>query len=161
MQQPQSKFQYAYWRDDKPKEEGFSHELISTDTAKILDRTTLDSLEALPYEGVDTILKGFKRNVERIPNHDMLGTRVGDKFEWKTWAQVDDQAKHISYALDNLNLAPDIEAEGQTYRFAGIQSKNRAEWEIAHLANMYQSVTTITFFDTLGPDAQKYIINQT
>ena len=70
MQQPPSKFQYAYWRDDKPKEEGFSHELISTDTAKILDRTTLDSLEALPYEGVDTILKGFKRNVERIPNHE-------------------------------------------------------------------------------------------
>ena len=29
------------------------------------------------------------------------------------------------------------------------------------MANMYQSITTITFFDTLGPDAQKYIINQT
>ena len=30
-----------------------------------------------------------------------------------------------------------------------------------HLANAHQSVTTVAFFDTLGPDAQKYIINQT
>ena len=80
--QEQSGFQYAYWRTDKPKEEGYSHELISSDSAKILDKTDLDTLEAIPYEGVDTILKGFKRNVERIPNNDMLGTRVGDKYEW-------------------------------------------------------------------------------
>ena len=59
----------------------------------------------------------------------------------------------------HFDLIPDIQAEDMTYRFVGIQSKNRAEWEIAHLANMYQSVTTVAFFDTLGPDAQKYIIN--
>ena len=32
-----SKFQYATWRTDKPKVPGFSHELISSDSAKILD----------------------------------------------------------------------------------------------------------------------------
>lgn len=60
-----------------------------------------------------------------------------------------------------LNLAPDIEAEDTTYRFIGIQSKNRAEWVISHLANLHQSITTVAFFDTLGPDAQKFVINQT
>jgi|TARA_B110001450_G_C17647744_1_gene491954 hypothetical protein len=80
--QKQSKFQYAYWRTDKPKEDGYSHELISMDSNKILNQTDLDTLEALPHEGIDTLLKGFKRNVERIPNNDMLGTRIGNKYEW-------------------------------------------------------------------------------
>ena len=118
--QQQHKFQYGYWRTDKPAESGFSHELISTDTAKILDKTDLDTLEALPFEGVDTIFKGFKRNVERIPNNDMLGTRNGDRYEWKTWAQVDERAKHISYGMLAYDLAPEIQAEGTTYKFAGI-----------------------------------------
>jgi len=60
-----------------------------------------------------------------------------------------------------FNLAPVVNAEETNYRFIGIQSKNRAEWVITHLANAHQSITTVAFFDTLGPDAQKYIINQT
>ena len=94
-------------------------------------------MEAIPYEGVDTVLKGFQRNVERIPNHDMLGTRVGDKYEWQTWSQVDEKARNTSFGMLAYDLAPDIHAEDTIFRFAGIQSKNRAEWEIAHLANMY------------------------
>jgi hypothetical protein len=69
-----SKFQYGTWRTDKPKEEGFSHELISSDTEKILGQTDLDTLEALPYPDCDTLLKAFRRNVDKIPNADMMGT---------------------------------------------------------------------------------------
>jgi len=43
----------------------------------------------------------------------------------------------------------------------GIQAKNRVEWALVHLANMHQKTTTIAFYDTLGPDATKYIIDQT
>lgn len=43
----------------------------------------------------------------------------------------------------------------------GIQAKNRLEWVICHLANMHQSATTVAFYDTLGPEASRYIINQT
>lgn len=89
----------------------------------------------------------------------MLGTRAGNKFTWQSWKQVEERAKHISYGMVALNLAPEIAAEDTTYRFIGIQSKNRAEWVIAHLANMHQSITTVAFFDTLGPDAQKFVIN--
>jgi len=53
--QAESKIKYAYWRTDKPKEPGFSHELISFDTNKILDHTDIDTLESLPYPGIDTI----------------------------------------------------------------------------------------------------------
>ena len=74
-----SKIQYGVWREDKPAEEGFSKELISTDFAAFgLDsKTTMDELECLPYDGIDTLYKALYRNVERVPDHPMLGTRVG------------------------------------------------------------------------------------
>ena len=53
--QAESKIKYAYWRTDKAKEPGFSHELVSVDTNKILDQTDIDTLESLPYPGIDTI----------------------------------------------------------------------------------------------------------
>lgn len=60
-----------------------------------------------------------------------------------------------------LNLAPEVEAEGTMWRFMGIQSKNRAEWVITNLANMHQGITTVALYDTLGPDAAKFVFNQT
>ena len=91
----------------------------------------------------------------------MMGTRVGDEFKWMSWTQCWERSSHISFGIKALDLAPDISAEDSTFRFIGIQSKNRADWVITHLANMQQSITTVAFFDTLGPDAQKFIINQT
>ena len=131
------KFNYAHWRTDKPKEDGFSHELISCDSMKILDQTDLDTLEVLPYPGVDTLYKAMKRNLERIPNIPWLGTRVGDKYEWITWAESMDLAQNLSYGMMALGLAPEVEAEDKTYRFMGIQSKNRKEWVLTHCADIH------------------------
>jgi len=39
----------------------------------------------------------------------------------------------------------------------GIQAKNRKEWCLVHLANMHQSTTTVAFYDTLGPEATRFI----
>ena len=60
-----------------------------------------------------------------------------------------------------MNLCPDVTAEGKTWRFMGIQSKNRKEWNIVHIANMYLNTTTIALYDTLGVDALRFVINQT
>lgn len=60
-----------------------------------------------------------------------------------------------------LNLAPEIEAEGTMWRFIGIQSKNRPEWVTTNLANMHQGITTVALYDTLGPDAAKFVFDQT
>jgi len=43
----------------------------------------------------------------------------------------------------------------------GIQSRNRKEWQFVNLAGMYQAVTTIPMYDTLGPEAFRYICDQT
>jgi hypothetical protein len=51
--------QYGFWRMDKNPQPGFSRELISADFEKIKNTTTMDELEVLPFEGVDTLLKAF------------------------------------------------------------------------------------------------------
>lgn len=40
----------------------------------------------------------------------------------------------------------------------GIYAKNREEWVICDLANSLNSITTIAFYDTLGPNAVDFIL---
>jgi long-subunit acyl-CoA synthetase (AMP-forming) len=40
----------------------------------------------------------------------------------------------------------------------GILAKNREEWVMADLANSYNSITSIAFYDTLGPNAVDFIL---
>ena len=71
-----------------PKEEGYSHELISVDSYKLTEggKTDLDKLESEPYPGIDTIFKAMKNNLKRYPDTDLLGTpKKGGVFEWLTW----------------------------------------------------------------------------
>lgn len=48
-----------------------------------------EGLVERPDEGIDTLLKAFKRSVERYPNEPYLGTRdnnqEGRPYVWKTW----------------------------------------------------------------------------
>ena len=106
---------------------------------------------------MDTGYKLIKRNLERIPNHDVLGTRAGDKYEWVTWRELDETCENLSHGIKAEGLAPEVEAEGTAWRFMGIQSKNRKEWQFVNLAGMYQRVTTVAFYDTLGADATRFM----
>ena len=57
---------YAYWREDKPKDPGYSHELIPFDFDDFKDEglgNGLDKMETLPYPGIDTIIKALDRQV--------------------------------------------------------------------------------------------------
>jgi len=99
--------------------------------------------------------------VKRIPNHPLFGTKRGPKYEWMTLKEVSDTAKEIAAGCMALDLVPEVQAEGTTYRFIGIQSKNRAEWAVQHVANMHMGVTTVALYDTLGAEASRYVIDQT
>ena len=70
-----------------------------------------------------------------------------------------DEALLFAKGAMKLGLCPEVEADGKMWRFLGIQSKNRREWWIAHIANMHMGCTTVAMYDTLGPDALKYVIN--
>ena len=71
---------YGLWRVDKEKEEGFSYELISSDTRNIIHETDLDSLDAIEYPGVDTLLKALKRNFYHMPKNGFFGTRIDNHY---------------------------------------------------------------------------------
>jgi hypothetical protein len=76
-----SKTEYAYWRTDKPKEAGFSHELISNDFKNCTSTyTSVDDLDSWPFpeeETIKTLYDGLQRNLKKIPNHPLFGTRRG------------------------------------------------------------------------------------
>lgn len=158
------KFKYASWREDKEADVGFSKELISCDSEKISDQTSLDILEVWPFQnekagkvGIQTLHQAFVKNLHKNPNKHIFGTRNKDKYEWKTYREVADEAEHLSYGLIALELVPEVDG----LKVIGIRSKNRAEWYISHIANMYQSITTVGIYDNMSPVGTMFIVNET
>lgn len=58
-------------------------------------------------------------------------------------------------------MVPTVNAEDRDWRFMGIQSKNRKEWVLTNVAGMFNGITSVALYDTLGPDATRFILNQT
>jgi hypothetical protein len=52
--------------------------------------------------------------------------------------------------MQRMNLVTETEGDGQKWKFVGLWSKNRCEWLLCHIANMYYNQTTIGFFDSMG-----------
>ena len=96
-----------------------------------------------------------------MPDHGLLGTYIGQSYEWMTFKEVERAARNFAAGCWKLGLNPVTQAEGKPWRFLGIQSKNRKEWNICHIANMYTSTTTIALYDTLGQEAIKFVTDQT
>ncbi len=67
-----------------------------------------EELVCLPAPGIDTLLKAFKRSVERYPNEPYLGTRdpnqEGRPYIWKTWGEVDTLTTDLAYGKLSLPL---------------------------------------------------------
>ena len=76
------------------------------------------------------------RNLERQKNEDWLGTIVDKSYEWMSWNNVAETSKSIGFGLKALNLVPDMQVDGETWRFIGIKAQNRKEWNMIHLGNM-------------------------
>lgn len=114
---------------------------------------------------MNTIWDAFKQTALRQPNHDFVGSRdpsqEGSPYVWKTWNQVETIVNYLAAGFVHLNLMPEVEEEGQMWRFMGIYAKNREEWIFTDLAALRQSGTAIAFYDTLGPAAIEFVIKQT
>ena len=154
-------FNYGKWRLDKPKEEGYSHELISAHFDAVKDQTNMDELLVLPAPGVNTLQKAFDSNLKKWPNAPLLGTKGKTEYSWLSWKEVDGLARDFAAGLAALDLTPEVEGEGRTWRFLGIQAKNRKEWGLSYLGNIRNNGTAVALYDTLGVEASKYVINQT
>ena len=100
------------------------------------------------------------RIVQREPNQDLLGHKgKAGEFEWMTWQQTMTTAENFSMGMKQLDLVKKLERDGRTWQFFGIQSKNNKEWVLANMAGMFQGMTSVGLFDTLGENAIKYICN--
>ena len=97
--------------------------------------------------------------MKEIPNNPFLGTRVANTYEWMTFKEVYDYAKALSVGYCELELIPNVFAENHSWRFLGIQAKNSKEWLLIHFANMFQRVTSVALYDTLGVEATRFCVD--
>lgn len=156
---------YAHWREDKEQETGYSKELISDDLEfyfKHIKKTTPDyDIEEIPHHmGFKTVIDALDYRVKTMPKNDWLGVRDGKKFNWISFTEGQDRIMKLSHGIMAFDLAPEIEAEDRKWRFMGYMAKNRIEFELMHLAGMYQNITSVPLYETLGMDAIKYIVDQ-
>ncbi|CAH1794140.1 unnamed protein product [Owenia fusiformis] len=108
------------------------------------------------YEDVQTLYEGFLRGVKVSNDGEFLGTRKGDgPYSWITYKQAYNQARQLGSAFKAKGL------ESGEDTFIGVYSNNRAEWVITEQACNMFSMVLVPLYDTLGPDACTYIINQT
>lgn len=90
-----------------------------------------------------------------------MGTLVNGQYQWKNFKECVDTAKYFASGCQALGLNPEVEGEGKSWRFIGIQAKNREGWALAHWGNMHTGTASVALYDTLGVDAFKFVVNQT
>jgi len=127
-----------------------------------------------------TLIGQIKNSFERHGNNKCFGWRepflndkkeVDFKEEFKTWTynEVWRHSTTLAKLIVKLNLAPSTtyekedhydEEEGN-FKTLGLFARNSAEWICMDLACQLDSVTTATFYSTLGDEAFEHVFNQT
>ncbi|KAI1083840.1 long-chain-fatty-acid-CoA ligase [Whalleya microplaca] len=105
----------------------------------------------------------FQDTVRRYPNNKCLGTRPWNPttkqwenyYEWQTYAEVAARAKNFGSGIYELHRRIGVPPGNHG---VGLWSQNRAEWQIADLGLLSQSLFSVSLYETLGPDASEYII---
>ncbi|KAK2164222.1 hypothetical protein LSH36_67g01021 [Paralvinella palmiformis] len=111
-----------------------------------------------PYEKFDYPVSLDKQSIEAEANNgEFLGMRTGPnlEYEWIHYQEAYDTAQKIGSAFISLGIQPGDEG------FVGIFCPNRPEWVICKEACSMYSLVYIPLYDTLGPEACTYVINQT
>lgn len=76
-------------------------------------------------------------------------------FQWMTFNEALLRAKNFGSGLINLGLHPGPKT------FVCIYSQNRPEWVLCEQGCYNHSLVLVPLYDTLGPDACAFIVNQT
>ncbi|XP_077983452.1 long-chain-fatty-acid--CoA ligase 1-like [Glandiceps talaboti] len=108
------------------------------------------------FEDARTMPEALRRGARVSNNGPFLGWRPGpgEPYQWLTYEQVLERIKNFGSGLIKLGYKP-----GQS-TFVGIYSQNRVEWVVTDHACCMYSMVTVPLYDTLGPDAVSFIINQ-
>lgn len=120
-------------------------------------RSPLKLMSRFPdHPEIGTLHDNFARSVETFRDYKYLGTRirvdgtVGD-YKWMTFGEAGTARTEIGSGLIYHGIP-----KGSTI---GIYFINRPEWMIVDHACSAYSYISVPLYDTLGPDAVKYIVN--
>ncbi|CAG11523.1 unnamed protein product [Tetraodon nigroviridis] len=136
----------------------FSRQSVELPGGEGIRRSVLvenDQLITHYYDDARTFYELFLRGLRESNNGPCLGSRkLNHPYEWQSYQEVADRAKHIGSALLN---------KGHSHtgdKFIGIFSLNRPEWTISELACYTYSLVAVPLYDTLGREAIGYIIDK-
>ncbi|GMR45720.1 hypothetical protein PMAYCL1PPCAC_15915 [Pristionchus mayeri] len=106
-----------------------------------------------------TLYEAIRRGARISKNKPMLGNRAkqrdgSEPFVWQTYDEILARIDNVGVAFRDLGLPAGEDA------IIGIYSKNRVEWIITEYAAYSYSNVVAPLYDTLGPDACAFIINQ-
>ena len=121
------------------------------------------------YEkGIDTLWKVFENSVKLYSNRTMLGMRKRldkDKYgeyEFKTYKEVHQEVIDFATGVSLLGLCPEVNSKmNEKHKFMGIYSRNREEWMITDIASHMNSISLVTFYDSLGDSTIEFILSET
>ncbi|KAF9673918.1 hypothetical protein SADUNF_Sadunf10G0073800 [Salix dunnii] len=120
-------------------------------------RSPLKLVSRFPdHPEIATLHDNFTRSVETFRDYKYLGTRirvdgtVGD-YKWMTYGEAGTARAAIGSGLIYHGIP-----QGSTI---GIYFINRPEWMVVDHACSAYSYISVPLYDTLGPDAVKYIVN--
>uniref|UniRef100_F1KXI1 Long-chain-fatty-acid--CoA ligase n=1 Tax=Ascaris suum TaxID=6253 RepID=F1KXI1_ASCSU len=118
-----------------------------------------DHLAPFIHEDALTLYEGVRRGLRVSNNGPMLGYRKkqpdgSEPYVWLTYKEVIDRAVDFAYGLLDVGIPA-----GQK-TFIGVYAKNRPEWVIAEQGTYNNNSVLVPLYETLGPDACTFIINQ-
>nr|AIU99507.1 Long-Chain Acyl-CoA Synthetase [Salvia miltiorrhiza] len=120
-------------------------------------RSPLKLVDRFPdHPDIGTLHDIFVHSVESFQDYKYLGTRiridgtVGD-YKWMTYGEAGTARSAIGSGLHHHGLQPGA--------CVGLYFINRPEWMIVDHACSAFSYISVPLYDTLGPDAVKYIVN--
>ncbi len=113
-----------------------------------------------------TYIEELMNSLEKYKDEDGLGWRkrqedgkYEDHFSFIKYSQVKAYSENLAINLVEHKLYSTDHDTG--YEFLGIFAKNSAEWVMVDIACQLMSITTVTFYSTLGDLAFEHICRQT
>lgn len=95
-----------------------------------------------------SVLQGYRQMEDGV---------AGD-FVWFTYDEIAEKRDHIGSGLLHLDACP---PNDDGYQLVGVYSKNRYEWVVTEQACNAYKLILVPLYDTLGPEAISFIIDQT
>jgi len=106
------------------------------------------------FPKVRTLYDVFSNGKEVSSDGDCLGWREGTSgYQWIPYSTVLDRAHAVGCGLVEVGMKP----ENSTH--IGIYSQNKVDYVVTEIACYSQSMVIVPLYDTLGPEACTYIVN--